>query len=254
MNNLSIMERDGVKFIPFLSKEPMSPFTAFWKYCIGERILYKINCDRLKEFLLSKQEEVFKIKDRLSDGGTGLGLNTTTARFLSYNVLDWDQEDLKILKDGIIETHDIYYRLVVGTEPPKIEIPTCWMNIMRKGQRITKHNHSYSERSYLSGNFTVACEETKTIYVNPMVHYSEDELIERVDWGQEFEEELYASPNESGNITLFPCYVPHFTTEHTSDTERVTIAFEIIRSSDYPDYKSQIEKYYRIEDNKISVH
>ena len=229
MNDLSIMEKDGVKLIPFLSKKPETPFTPYWKILLAENVITKIDCNRLGKFLLSKQEEVLSIKDRLNDGGTGLGLNSTTARWPSYNVLNWDQEDIKILKEGIIKTHDIYYRFAVGEEPPKIEIAACWMNIMKKGQRITKHNHSYSEKSYLSGNFIVACEGTKTIYVNPMVHYGEHELIERVEsWGQEFEEELYASPNKPGNLTLFPCYVPHFTTEHTSDTERITIAFEVI--------------------------
>jgi len=246
MNDLDIMEKDVIKYIPFMSEKPMTPYTAFWRYCIGERILSKINCHRLKEFLLSKQEEILEIKDRLSDGGTGLGLDSTTARFLSYNVLDWDQEDIKILKDEIIETHDEYYRYTVGEEPPKVSICACWMNIMKKGQRIKKHNHGFNNETYISGNFTVACEGSKTVYINPFVHSSETELIERVEiWGQEFEEELYASLNTTGNLTLFPGYVPHFTTKHTSDTERVTIAFEIIRSSDHSKYKSQIEEYYR---------
>tara|TARA_B100000287_G_C20483120_1_gene721946 strand:+ start:200 stop:901 length:702 start_codon:yes stop_codon:yes gene_type:complete len=229
MNDLKIFKKGGVKFIPFMSKKPETPFTPYWKILIVENVITKIDCNRLRKFLLSKQEEVLSIKNRLTDGGTGLGTDSTTARWLSYNVLNWDQEDIKILKEGIIKTHDIYYRFAVGKEPPKIEIPACWMNIMKKGQRITKHNHSYNEQSYLSGNFTVACGGTKTIYVNPVVHYTENELIERVEsWGQEFEEELYASSNEIGNLTLFPCYVPHFTTEHTSDTERITIAFEVI--------------------------
>ena len=221
-----------VKYIPFMSKEPLTPFTAFWQYCIGERILSRINCDRLGKFLLSKQEEVLKIKDHLSDGGTGLGLHSTTARFLNYNVLHWDQEDIKILKDGIIETHDEYYRYIVNGEPPEIVICSCWMNIMRKGERIRLHQHGYHDSTYLSGNFTVACEESKTIYINPIVHFTENELLERVeDRGQEYEEEFYASPNRPGNMTLFPSYVPHFTTKHTSNTERITIAFEIVPTS-----------------------
>ena len=246
MNDLDIMKKDVVKYIPFMSKEPTTPYTAFWQYCIGERILSEINCDRLKQFLLSKQEEVLSIKHRLSDGGTGLGLNSTTARFLSYNVLDWDQEDIKILKDRIIETHDAYYRYTVNEEPPEVSICACWMNIMKKGQRIKKHNHGFHNGTYISGNFTVACEGSKTVYTNPFVHSTETELIERVEvWRQEFEEEFYASPNKPGNITLFPGYVPHFTTKHTSDTERVTIAFEIIPSNMHYDYKEQIEEYYR---------
>ena len=192
MNDLDIMKKDVVKYIPFMSKEPMTPYTAFWQYCIGERILSEINCDRLKQFLLSKQEEVLSIKHRLSDGGTGLGLNSTTARFLSYNVLDWDQEDIKILKDKIIETHDAYYRYTVNEEPPEVSICACWMNIMKKGQRIKKHNHGFHDATYISGNFTVACEGSKTVYTNPFVHSTETELIERVEvWRQEFEEEFY---------------------------------------------------------------
>tara|TARA_B100000902_G_C27008691_1_gene763624 strand:+ start:50 stop:781 length:732 start_codon:yes stop_codon:yes gene_type:complete len=229
MNELNIFENEGVTYIPFRSPEPLTPFTAFWQYFIGERILSKINCDRLKEFLLSKQEEILEIKDDLNDGGTGLGNQSTTSRWLSYNVFQWDQEDLKILEEGIIKTHDIYYRLLVGKEPPEIEIPACWMNIMNKGERIKKHNHAFDEKSYLSGNFTVACEGSKTVYVNPMYHISEDELIEAFEKdGEEFGECFYASTNKTGNLTLFPCYVPHFTTEHTSDTERITIAFEIV--------------------------
>ncbi len=50
MSDLSIMKKDVVKYIPFMSKEPMTPYTAFWQYCIGERILSEINCDRLKQF------------------------------------------------------------------------------------------------------------------------------------------------------------------------------------------------------------
>ena len=232
INELNIFENESVTYIPFQSPEPLTPFTAFWQYCIGERILPKINCDRLKEFLLSKQEEVLEIKDNLTDSGTGLGNQSTTARWLSYNVFQWDQEDLKILKEGIIKTHDIYYRFVVGEEPPEIQILACWMNIMKKGQRIKKHNHEFNKKSYLSGNFTVASEGTKTIYVNPMVHIGEDKLIEILEKdGEEFGESFYASTNKAGNLTLFPCYVPHFTTEHTSDTERITIAFEITPKS-----------------------
>ena len=228
MNDLTIFKNEGITYIPFKSPQPLTPFTAFWQYCIGETILSKINCDRLKKFLLSKQDEVLEIKDKLTDGGTGLGNQSTTARFRSYNVLDWDQEDIKLLKEGIIKTHDTYYKFILNQEPPRVSIPACWMNIMKKGQKIRKHNHGYHDRTYLSGNFIVACDDSKTIYVNPLVHFTEYDLRERVEeWGQVYVPELYASENKQGNLSLFPCYVPHFTTKHNSDTERITIAFEI---------------------------
>jgi hypothetical protein len=228
-NDLSTIEKhNGVTYIPYISEKPFTPYTAFYQYLIAERTISKIDCNRLKEFLLSKKDEVLEIKDKLTDGGTGLGLESTTARFRSYNILEWDQEDVQILKEAIFKTHELYFKHTIGQKPPEVCVPSCWMNIMKKGQRIRKHNHGYHYRSYLSGNFTVACEESKTIYVNPFVHYTEKELLERVeDWGDGYTQELYASNNTPGKLTLFPCYIPHFTTKHQADTERITIAFEL---------------------------
>ena len=99
---------------------------------------------------------------------------------------------------------------------------------MKKGERIKKHNHSSYEMGYLSGNFTVACDDSKTIYIQPYIHFTEKELLERVeDWGYDHTEDYYASINTPGNISLFPSYIPHFTTEHKTDTDRITIAFEL---------------------------
>ena len=33
--------------------------------------------------------------------------------------------------------------------------------------------------------------------------------------------------NKPGNLTIFPMYVPHYTTEHLSDTPRITIAMDV---------------------------
>tara|TARA_B100001996_G_scaffold180159_1_gene137551 strand:- start:82 stop:831 length:750 start_codon:yes stop_codon:yes gene_type:complete len=227
---IPIKEFNGVKYIPFMSKDALTPFTAFWMYSIGEKIASRIDCNRFGKFLLSKKEEVLSIKDKLQDGGTGLGPNSTTARWSSYNVLNWrgESEDVKILEEEIIKTHDLYYTKLLGEKPPQVTILTCWMNIMKKGERILKHNHSSENDGYLSGNFTVACDDSKTIYIQPYMHYSEKELLERVeDWGFDHTEDYYASTNIPGNISLFPSYIPHFTTKHKSDTDRITLAFEL---------------------------
>ena len=53
--------------------------------------------------------------------------------------------------------------------------------------------------------------------------------------GEEYSDSLYAATNTEGQLTLFPSYIPHFTTEHRSDSDRITLAFEIV-----PNYETII--------------
>ncbi len=70
-----------------------------WRFFIAEKFLSRIDCNRLKDYLLNRQPEILAIKDNLNDAGTGLGSDSTTARFISYNVMTWDQPDINILKE-----------------------------------------------------------------------------------------------------------------------------------------------------------
>ena len=233
---MNIIHTDyGTTYIPFINKELISPFAPEWRFFIAQKFLSKINCNRLKDYLLSKRPEILAIKDKLTDGGTGLGNDSTTARFRSYNIMTWDQPDIDILKEEISIMHDTYYRDVVDRPTPDVSLGG-WMNIMKKGERIKRHNHGYLNNTYISGHFTVCCDNTKTVYTNPYLHWDEDELIIRVEeWGVDYDHSLYASKNTAGQLTLFPGYIPHFTTEHKSDNDRITLAFEII-----PNYETII--------------
>ena len=198
-----------MKYIPFSNEQSLSAFAPLWRFCIAEKFISGIDCNRLKTYLLSKKPEILAIKEDVGDGGTGLGNDSTTARFRSYNILDWDQPDINTLEEE---------------------------NIMKKGERVRRHNHGYLSNSYISGNFTVCCDNTKTVYTNPYEHWDEDDLIIRVDeWDVDYDYSLYASKNTEGQLTLFPSYIPHFTTEHRSDSDRITLAFEIV-----PNYETII--------------
>ena len=63
----------GITYIPFINEEPISPFAPSWRFFIGEKILSRIDCNRLKNYLLSRQSEILAIKDKLNDGGTSSG-------------------------------------------------------------------------------------------------------------------------------------------------------------------------------------
>ena len=232
---MNIVKTDyGMTYIPFVNEEPISPFAPEWRFFIAEKFLSRIDCNRLKDYLLNRQPEILSIKDNLNDAGTGLGNDSTTARFISYNVMTWDQPDINILKEEISIMHDTYYRDIVDRPTPKVSLGG-WMNIMKKGDRIKRHNHGFSNNTYISGHFTVCCDSTRTVYINPHEHCDEDKLLVRVEDGEEYSDSLYAATNTEGQLTLFPSYIPHFTTEHRSDSDRITLAFEIV-----PNYETII--------------
>jgi hypothetical protein len=60
----------------------------------------------------------------------------------------------------------------------------------------------------------VQCNKTSTVYINPINQLNEPEI--------------HDSPNQVGKITLFQNNIPHYTTKHTGDIERISLAFDII--------------------------
>ena len=226
-------------FIPFVS-EPISPFAPNWRFLIGEENT-DIDCLQLKEYLLSKEEYVLSL-DADNDGSTGLGLDSTTARYRRYNVMEWNNPQINLLREKIYNLYLEYHAACFGKEQPNNNGLTigCWMNIMRKGDRIEKHLHGYSPQSYISGHFCVCTDNTRTVYVNPYEHQSEDILCEEVEnipkgddksrmivHKSHGSQKMYAALNSPGKLTLFPNYVPHFTTTYRGDDVRITLAFEL---------------------------
>ena len=215
-----------INYVHFVNEKLRSPFAPTWDYFIAEKLLSNIQCTRLKNYLLSKQQEVFAIKNNLDDCGTGLGNETTTARSGSYNIFTWDQPDINILKKEIASMCNSYHMRVTGKKILKFGL-AGWMNIMKKGDRIELHNHGFCNDSYLSGNFTVSSDDTKTVYNNPFSQYTkENVLVKMVEDGVD-DPSYYSSKNIDGKLTLFPSYIPHFTTEYKSDNYRITLAFDL---------------------------
>ena len=239
---------EGPTFIPFQSNQAASPFAARWQFLIAEQLNTGINCQELKEFLLEKEKEIMKIiPNTYNDGGTKLGKNSTTSRFLYYNVLTWKHPEIEQLKKVIFRLYYQYFKCCfpdaeIGAQDFNGVSASCWMNVMRKGERIVKHQHGYHPTGFLTGHFCVSCSNTATVYVNPYEHSAESLLLkeaEELEGGVKSKmvynvgetdqdgERIYVSGNSAGKLTLFPTYVPHFTTKHNEDTERITLAFDL---------------------------
>lgn len=202
----------------FLNDDPETPYAPLWDFSIGTTFCANINVESLAKFLLSKEGEVKNLpisidqEGNFTDGYTGLGKNSTTSRFQRYNVLQWDNPEVKKLKQNIIDGIIEYNRNCGNKNPDELYI-TCWYNILRFGQRITPHLHSSKSDCYLTGHFNVQVEDTSTVYMYPINQINEPKNI--------------PIKNINGEFSLVPSYIIHYTTRHYSFKPRITIGFDL---------------------------
>ena len=207
-----------MKFKRFVSRPPVSPYAPQWDFRVGTSICEDIDTNSLSEFLLLKEKEVKKLPTSVRidgkelDGYTGLGSNSTTAKFQSYNILTWNHPEIKKLKSNIAR-NIIGYNSECGVETPNQIYIICWYNVLRFGQKINPHMHSTSPNCYLSGHFNVQVNDTSTVYMSPINQLNQPDVID--------------IKNKDGDMTLFPSYIFHYTTPHYSFKPRITIAFDV---------------------------
>ena len=155
----------------------------------------------LAKTCLEQEKELLKLPWDGTSGTTGLNENHVSTRSLQYNLFDWYTHETQKLHIWALESLKTYNDKL-GNPPISDVHVRAWLNVLRKGESIKKHHH-YDD-GYLSANFTVQCDKTCTCY---------DPIVEE---------------NVAGRFTIFPSYVPHYTTEHTSEKERITIAMDFI--------------------------
>ena len=201
----------------FFSAPPVSPYAPQWDFRVGTSLCEDIDTNSLSELLLLKEKEVKNLPTTVidgaeSDGYTGLGSKSTTAKFQSYNILTWDHPEIRKLKSNIAKSV-IDYNNECGNKTPDVLWIQCWYNVLRFSQKIKPHHHSISPDCYLSGHFNVQVNNTSTVYMSPINQLNDPEVIN--------------IENKVGDMTLFPSYIFHRTTPHYSFKPRITIAFDL---------------------------
>lgn len=203
----------------FITEPAQSPFAYNYEYIIGETFLKDINFKNLSKFILKKEKEIIKkyspakfTGTEISDGYTGLGKNSLTSRFSKYNLLEFNNKEIKKIKNQIKELHNEFLKTVNVKHNFKIYIQ-CWANVMRKGEKIKPHIHNFGPYAYLGGHICVKTNDTSTYYINPVNQINEPQV--------------FKSNNEIGKITFFQSYIPHYTDIYEGDEERITIAFDL---------------------------
>ena len=207
-----------MKFYRFISKPPVSPYAPQWDFRVGTSLCEDIDTNSLSEFLLSKEKEVKKLPTSVdrsgaeTDGYTGLGSNSTTAKFQHYNILTWSHPEITKLKSNISKRL-FEYNNECGVKTPNVIYIICWYNVLRFSQKIKPHHHSLAPNCYLSGHFNVQVNDTSTVYMSPVNQLNDPDVID--------------IKNNAGDMTLFPSYIFHYTTPHYSFKPRITIAFDL---------------------------
>lgn len=118
-------------------------------------------------------------------------------------------------------------RLVLKYDLPKtLKIDPLWMNINGRKDYNQFHEHPHST---ISGIFYVKAENAcgDLYLVNPITthqHYIDPSTINNFN---EFNCYSYSVSPKPNKLILFPSWVPHFVFPNQSDSDRISIAFNI---------------------------
>ena len=210
------MNQVPINITVFKSLPRRNVFAPAWEFPIGEDKITTVNFKKIAKLILKKEKTILASPIRkghlAEDAYTGLGKNSLTSRYGTYNLLDFKHPEIKKLKKAILVSHARFLEALNVPLYPELYIQ-CWANVLRKGEQIKAHLHGVVPDSYLGGQINVQVQDTSTWYINPVNQINDPEL--------------YESKNEVGKITLFQTCVPHYTDKQVSATPRITIAFDL---------------------------
>jgi hypothetical protein len=223
-------ERLNENLLKFYRIDPpkhLLKYTPEWSL---EFWIYKFlnNLDPLAKFLQKREPEIIDQYTATHDSSTGLGNNTVTSRFHKYNLFHETDPVIEELKADIEKQISTY---LSRTDPAVFKSTNfdphinCWFNIMRPDDKIKEHAHNVTN-PFISGHYTVLCEDSYTYYVIPVTR---DRL--------EFK-------NTIGEGTIFPSYVQHGTSNHTGTDVRISIAWDLYYNKEdiFPAIYDNVEK------------
>lgn len=206
--------------------QPLTPFAPYFEVPMWNCNINLNNTlmPNLKYYLLGKEVDILLNYDYYNDGGTGLGSDSVTTRFARYNLLKFADPSISILKDlirkefnkfmnqlGAHKTQSDFFLNKIYYDPYIV----CWFNVLKENENIKSHVHSNLGNSFISGNICVDAEETSTFYEMP------------------YKQGIVEIENTPGHLTLFPSYLPHWTSKNKSKNPRISIAFDIYAKKDH---------------------
>jgi len=181
-----------------------------------------LDLDYLKKIILEKEKDIINNYPPcghdgvLTDGETGLGLESLTSRYFHFNVLEW--EGVETLRSEIKRCYDTF------TSTSQDIYVQCWANVMRDGEKINSHCHNHrSDLNIISGNLVIQSNEMSTYYEGKGIR------------------------NQEGVLTLFPGSVYHWTDTYRGEKERITVAFDVRTYKDWSEDVWDDAKYHWVK-------
>lgn len=203
-----------------------TPFAPEYHYVLGQSVIEGIDFDKIAKIVLNKEptiiadtldeyekeHQLLGVTNSYFDGYTGLGNNSLTSRSNLFNVFHWKDDEIQKL---YAELHKEYLNFLHELKVPRSKVwIQCWANVMRGGQSMAPHLHSVGPFCYLGGHITVQCNNTSTVYINPVNQLNDPQELK--------------VKNVVGHLTIFQECIPHYTTPHTGEKERITLAFDLL--------------------------
>ena len=237
-----------MRLITFTSDPPLTEFAPNFNFVMAEDQLDFDGSDQffinLRNIILTQEKNIIeehkevyqsynKENNVVYDGDTGLGENSLTSRSLFYNIFNWNYHEIKGLQ-FLLHQKYVDFLKMVNVHRRKTWIQ-CWANVMRKGEKIEEHMHASHNLTWIGGHITVSCENTSTFYVNPIMTSDG--------------KQIYESKNKPGQITLFQDCIGHYTSVHQGNTERISIAFDIILDERYQMYPKNLQEHFMVFDD-----
>jgi hypothetical protein len=194
------------------SMEPLTEFSPTWQIPFWfAKYPNESEIDFMRQWIIDNEDRIIKenIKNTRNDGGTGLGTDSLTAQYTTYNLFA-DTKDIPQFQNlfDFLRTEYSKFMQAVNAQNRLCSM-YAWANVIRPGQQIKKHHHGASHYAYLSGNMHFENYETITRYHNP------------------YAEVHYDCTNIKGGVTFFCSYLYHETTVHEEDKFRVSFAFDL---------------------------
>ena len=201
------------------SMHPMNEFAPTWNIPLWfDKYENTADLNTMREWIIGNEQNIIAThKDKSKDdGGTGLGKESLTAQYKSFNLFK-EAKDVSVFNTlfNWLQQSYINFMNEYKTQPRKC-IMFCWANVLRKDKPIDIHCHGAKHFSYLSGNLHLEDYSTQTVYHNP--------VNPRM---------VYETKNVAGGLTLFPSYIFHQADTHKGEKERVSMAFDLFDTGFY---------------------
>ncbi len=196
---------------------PVQPFSPDWKFPMLDCQLFGDDLPRLNNDLRDIVMEMdAKFRNHTSPSQKAKKKQDgwdLTSTYEDWNFFYIDHPAVECLYYYFKEAHNAFIQKLDVNPGMPLNI-LCWPNAIRGGAMGAHSHQGAVEATYMSGNYCVnADRDTATIFKTP--GFNDREIHVR---------------NKPGQLTLFPQWVNHWTTQHDyeeGDDPRITIAADI---------------------------